>query len=151
MGSGGLLLGIALGQRHFIPGATPGRTTGALVDGSLVLTIGIAALAVLFAGLIVLATDAVEGSRLRRHLESNWLRAIGKYSYAMYVFHPLILLATLRLVWPLSVIPIYISKLVVVLWVSVASFLTAWLSYYLYERHFLQLKRFFETGRVRMT
>jgi peptidoglycan/LPS O-acetylase OafA/YrhL len=132
LGSGCLLLSIALGQRHFIP------------KSSLVLTIGIAALAVFFSGLMVLAVNAAEGSRLRRLLESNGLRAIGKYSYAIYVFHSLILLATVKLLSPLSHVPAFIAKPVAVIWILAASFVAAWLSYHLYEKHFLRLKRFFE-------
>jgi peptidoglycan/LPS O-acetylase OafA/YrhL len=140
LGSGCLLLGIALGQRHFIPDVGH----AAAVDESLVLTVGIAALAVLFSGLIVLAVDAAEGSRLRRLLESDGLRAIGKYSYAIYVFHSLILLAMVQLLSPLSHAPVFIAKPVAVIGVLAASFVAAWLSYHLYEKHFLRLKRFFE-------
>jgi peptidoglycan/LPS O-acetylase OafA/YrhL len=144
LGTGCLLLGIALGQRHFLPDADPNREHMASVDGSLVVTVGIAALAVFFSGLIVLAVDAAEGSRLRRLLERTELRAIGKYSYAIYVFHSLILLATVQFLSPLSRVPAFIAKPVAVIWVSAASFVVAWLSYHLFEKHFLRLKRFFE-------
>jgi len=85
-GCGGLLLGIALGQRHFIPGATPERTAGAFVNGNMVLTVGIAALAVFFGGTLVLTLESTQGSQMRTVLEAKWLRAFGKYSYGMYVF-----------------------------------------------------------------
>ena len=149
LGTGCLLLGIALGQRHFLPDADPNRGHMASVDGSLVVTVGIAALAVFFSGLIVLAVDAAEGSRLRRLLERTELRAIGKYSYAIYVFHSLILLATVQFLSPLSRVPAFIAKPVAVIWVSAASFVVAWLSYHLFEKHFLRLKRYFRVSGSR--
>ena len=144
LGSGCLLLGIALGQRHFTLDVSPSRVQEGTADGSLVLTVGIAALAVLFAGLIVLGVDALEGSRLRRVLEHDGLRSVGKYSYGIYVFHLLILLVGRQLLWPLSHAPAFIAKPVLVAWVLGVSFVAAWLSYHLYEKHFLRLKRFFE-------
>jgi peptidoglycan/LPS O-acetylase OafA/YrhL len=145
LGSGCLLFGIALGQRHFLPYVKPWQVGhDAAVNGNLVATVGIAALAVFFAGLVALAVDATDGSRLRRLLENTGLRAIGKYSYAIYIFHSLILLWTVQLFSPLSHAPRYIAKPVAVVWVLAASFVAAWLSYHLYEKHFLRLKRFFE-------
>jgi peptidoglycan/LPS O-acetylase OafA/YrhL len=145
LGAGFLLLGIALGQRHFLPNVTPQQVGHeAAVNGTLVLTVGIAALTMFFAGVIALAVDATEGSRLQRVLESPSLRAIGKYSYAIYVFHSMILLATVSLLSPLAHVPAFIAKPVAVLWVLSASFVAAWLSFHLYEKHFLLLKGFFE-------
>src|SRR5262249_11782759 len=51
--TGCLLLGIAIGQRHFLPDPDVCAAAGAM-SANLVLTVGIAALAVFFAGLIVL-------------------------------------------------------------------------------------------------
>lgn len=140
LGCGCVLLGIALGQRHFIPDPTP---FGA-VDERLVLTVGIAVLSVFFSGLIVLALEAAEGSVFRRILENKGLCSIGKYSYGMYVFHLLLRFWGVQLLWPLSDMPSYISKPIGVLWLTGTSFAVAWLSYHLYEKHFLQLKHFFE-------
>jgi peptidoglycan/LPS O-acetylase OafA/YrhL len=143
-GSGCLLLGIALGQRHFIPEVDLRRVPGAAVDGTLVITVGIAALAVFFAGLVVLAVDAPEGGRLRRVLESQGLRALGRYSYGIYVLHTLVLLATVRALSRLPHVPAVVAKPFAVAWVLALSLAVAWLSYHLYEKHFLRLKRFFE-------
>lgn len=109
-----------------------------------VVTLGIAALAVLFSGLIVLAVDAEKGGRLRTVLEHDGLRAVGKYSYGMYVFHLFILSAGQQALASVIHLPGLISKLLAVIWGSAASFAAAWLSYHLYEKHFLRLKRFFE-------
>jgi len=135
-GSGGLLLGILLGRGRLDAHAEAG--------GGLVMTVGFTVLAVFFSGLIVLAVDAPEGNRWRQFLENKGLRAIGKYSYGIYVFSPLILNVVGRLLWPLSQAPAYIAKPVGIIWVLAASFGAAWLSYHLYEKHFLRLKRFFE-------
>ncbi len=143
-GTGWFLFGLALGQRHFLGDAGPRRGQG-LVDGKLVLTLGISVLSVFFSSLIVETVDAPEeGSHLRRFLEGNTLRAIGKYSYAMYVFHLLIQTATVQLLSPLMDLPAYIAKPLAVICVTAVSFAAAWLSYHLYEKHFLRLKRFFE-------
>jgi peptidoglycan/LPS O-acetylase OafA/YrhL len=143
MGSGCLLLGIALGQRHFIPDVD-GSSMHAAVDGSLVLTIGIAGLAVFFASSIASAVSAAESSRFRRLVENNSLCAIGKCSYGMYVFHSLILVATVRSFPTHSDLPLFIAKPIAVIWVLAAGFGSAWLSYNLYEKHFLRLKQSFE-------
>jgi peptidoglycan/LPS O-acetylase OafA/YrhL len=137
LGLGCLLVGIAVGQGHF-------TVCGERPDQSIGLTVGIGALAVFFSGLIVMAVSAPKTSRIRILLENGWLRSIGKYSYAMYVFHILIQHVTLSLVSPLSYVPALVAKAAVVFWMIPASFGAAWLSYHLYEKHFLRLKRFFE-------
>ncbi|MBI2826649.1 MAG: acyltransferase [Planctomycetia bacterium] len=142
--AGGVLLAIGLGQGHFLPDADPTRMPDAAVDGRFVITIGVAALAVCFAALIVLTLHAAEGSRLRRFSENMGLRAIGKYSYAMYVFHVLILFLTVRLFAVPASLPSFVVKSVMAVWIVAASFVAAWISYHLYEKHFLRLKRHFE-------
>jgi peptidoglycan/LPS O-acetylase OafA/YrhL len=131
--SGCLVLGIALGQRHFIPDVRPGQVgLEAAVNGNLVLTIGVAALAVFFAGLVGLAVNAPPNSRMRQVLENRTLRAIGKYSYAMYVFHALILVACAGFLARWLDVPVFVAKPAAVVWVTAVSFGAAWLSYHLY-------------------
>ena len=50
----------------------------------------------------------------------------------------------MQLLSSLSHAPTFIAKPVTVVWVLGASFVAAWLSYHLFEKHFLRLKRFFE-------
>ena len=50
----------------------------------------------------------------------------------------------MQLLSSLSHAPNFIAKPVAVVWVFGVSFVAAWLSYHLYEKHFLRLKRFFE-------
>jgi peptidoglycan/LPS O-acetylase OafA/YrhL len=83
------------------------------------------------------------GSPLQRIFSLRLLRSCGKYSYAMYVFHlPLALLAGPLLASALtatgSLRPVLYSLSIIV-----ASYGLGWLSYRLYERHFLALKRYF--------
>jgi peptidoglycan/LPS O-acetylase OafA/YrhL len=106
-------------------------------------------------GCVALLLASVEtASRTQRLFQWNFLRMLGKYSYGMYVLHIFVarlvsvsfdrlLGASLRnfltpyLVWrPLAVlVEFFLTAAIVVL--------AAWISYRLYEVHFLRLKRFF--------
>jgi peptidoglycan/LPS O-acetylase OafA/YrhL len=55
-------------------------------DNPLTETIGASALAVLFACVVFYAV-AGQGGAARSLLQTSWLRAAGRYSYAVYVFH----------------------------------------------------------------
>jgi peptidoglycan/LPS O-acetylase OafA/YrhL len=97
------------------------------------------------AAIMVLALRAGSGSSslLQRTFSFQPLRSCGKYSYAMYVFHiPLVLLASPVLPAALassgSARPVLYSLCIIL-----ASYGLGWLSYRLYERHFLALKRYF--------
>jgi peptidoglycan/LPS O-acetylase OafA/YrhL len=105
---------------------------------------GLALLAVCFSGTVVLAVESKERGVGHRLLSNRFLCTIGKYSYGMYVFHLLIRHWGIQLAWPLASLPTYVSKPVGVVWLTAFSFGVAWGSYYLFERHFLRLKRFFE-------
>jgi peptidoglycan/LPS O-acetylase OafA/YrhL len=65
----------------------------------------------------------------------------------MYVFHILILSWLLQLVPALPNAPGYVAKPAAIVCCLFVSFAAAWLSYHLYEKHFLRLKRFFEYAR----
>jgi peptidoglycan/LPS O-acetylase OafA/YrhL len=118
---------------------------------------GFTPIAVLGAALVLMAIAAPPGSATERLLTTAPLRFFGRYSYAMYVFHPLVaftLVAThggdfLRTTGGSQAFGS-------VLFATAATAITvaaAWLSWYLWERHFLLLKRFFpyrpETSRGR--
>ena len=87
------------------------------------------------------------GSWLVRALSVKPLRAIGKYSYAMYVFHliylpievrylPYSLFAKLLHNALLGLVVYYLSAIAI-------AFGVAFMSYHLYEKHFLKLKKYF--------
>jgi len=86
-----------------------------------------------------------------RFLERNPLNSIGRYSYAMYLFH-----------WPLLV-AMYDRKMFermgefrttgagifsVAIATIVVAYLLAWISWHAFERHFLDLKRYFRSEPI---
>jgi peptidoglycan/LPS O-acetylase OafA/YrhL len=105
------------------------RPTVRFVDPGMA-TIGYTALDWLFAGLVF--TAATTGSRL---LEWPVLRAAGRYSYGLYVFHPLVMW------WIVRDVPwLERSELRFAVGAVIGSVVVAWLSYHLYEQPFLRLK-----------
>lgn len=121
-------------------------------------TLGLTVLAILFGAILVravaasqreIASPGMRRSRLVRVFESRLLRSFGKYSYAMYLFHlPLralvrdLLLKEKQL--PLvagSQVPAQIAFTLTCIGIT---YCAAWLSWHLYEKHWLGLKRFFE-------
>jgi peptidoglycan/LPS O-acetylase OafA/YrhL len=111
-------------------------------------SIGYTAIAALFAATLLIVLTARPEGMLHRTLVLHPLRAIGKYSYALYVVHPVVSQTMAREIaerydLPLvfgSQIPISIA---VALGSGAVAFAVAWLSWQLLERHFLALKRFF--------
>ena len=115
-------------------------------------TIGFTLLGLTFGGIILLAIDpAGGGSRMTRLFLSQPLRALGKYSYSLYVFHQPVALvlvsigisaAAAPVVWG-SALPGEIAYAAIA---GTVSLIAAMLSWHLFEKHFLKLKdRFSET------
>ena len=102
---------------------------------------------VVFGGLVGWLVASVPGSPLVRLFSAAPLRSIGKYSYAMYVFHFLYIPLEMRLLpaadfvhrGPLAIagLLLYFASGVVV------AYALAFASYHLYEKHFLKLKKYF--------
>jgi peptidoglycan/LPS O-acetylase OafA/YrhL len=150
LGSGCLLIGLFLGQRHFYDNIDLSRMHGPAVDSSMTLTIGISAVALIFAATLVRVLESPPDSIIQRFLKAGWLVQIGRYSYAMYVFHGIILALVFR-AWvrfPPSIagMPDYVAKPMLALVVLGVSFLVAFISYHAFEKHFLGLKRYFSYG-----
>lgn len=107
---------------------------------------GYSALALTFVSLIALVGAARPESTTARLFESSLLVRFGKYSYAMYLFHlPLQKLSW----WCLWTNPgsmprfrgtLLLSILVQNVCLIGLTFAAGWLSYHLYEKHFLKLK-----------
>ena len=113
-------------------------------------TVGFTIVAAFAVALLATVIVGPERNPLRRAIDARWLRALGKYSYAIYLFHyPL--LNTVRYLWPMEEVPYllgakFVAQAVFTLALLLASFALAWLSWHVYEKHFLALKRFFPTG-----
>ncbi|MEO7368262.1 MAG: acyltransferase, partial [Gemmatimonadaceae bacterium] len=112
-------------------------------------TIGFPLLAVMAASAISMGTGSEPGTaKLRMALTIRPLLAAGKYSYAMYVFHlPLVIaldIAGLQMRTFSGGNPPGIgAALAYSIVCSLLTFLAAFASWHLYEKHFLKLKRLF--------
>ena len=113
-------------------------------------TLGYSWLAIVFA----MAVLAVASGASSRSSVSWWewalagrpLRTLGKYSYAMYVFHkPLHDWIGKPLLRHFELLegPSYLVALVYLLVATITTLAAAMLSYHLFERHFLAMKRWF--------
>jgi len=95
----------------------------------------------------LICCSLTEGSLLSAIFSGRWLRFFGKYSYGIYVLH-MILLSAVHLPLQRSMIGLLRNKLAAVLLtasVEIAIFVAvAVLSYHLFEKHFLRLKRYFD-------
>jgi len=114
-------------------------------------TVGLTAIALFFAALLVTAVAAPEGSRWGRLLRAPSLRTFGKYSYGLYLFHPLVLAVLQANGWgairfaafgPGAQVGVH---LVFTAFATTVSLGVAWLSWNLMEKHFLRLKHRFAT------
>jgi peptidoglycan/LPS O-acetylase OafA/YrhL len=111
------------------------------------LTFGFTLLAVFAGSILALALKPSGSSRWVDLLELRPLRLLGKYSYAMYVLHMWVIVALDRrfsLGW--FVAHTRAEALGVVLHAAAfcgATFAVGFLSWHLYEKHFLKAKRFF--------
>jgi peptidoglycan/LPS O-acetylase OafA/YrhL len=111
-----------------------------------ILSIGLTALATFFGAFIVwLVCDRPE-SLANRALSVSWLRSIGKYSYAIYLVHMLVE------EWMMAIGNRYVGvdayrtvpwQLLNGLSTFVISYILAFMSWHLIEKHFLKLKRAF--------
>ncbi len=131
-----VIMGVFLWQRTFDP----------MSVGNL--TIGCTGLALLFGSVLVLVVAARPDRTVVRVLCQRWLVLFGKLSYGLYLFHvpvqrnisehvfgrdQLRVLTGVQLVGQLG---FYVLTTAVTL-------LIAWLSWHLFEKHFLKLKRHF--------
>ena len=112
-----------------------------------VLTVGLTAVSLACGAILVLALASRPESRWGQAVRSRSLATFGKYAYALYVFHPAVLAALMRLRWgtvrfsSLAVggvqLPVHLAFTAFATLVSLG---VAWLSWNLLEKHFLRLK-----------
>jgi peptidoglycan/LPS O-acetylase OafA/YrhL len=141
--------------RYMIPAAIAGLIllsipTRGLAQASIEMeTVGYPLIALFSAALITVAIDpAGRHTRLSRFFQTRTMRVLGKYSYALYVFHfplapTLERMGFTQLSFPAiagSRLPGAIAFTIIAGSISLA---VALLSWNLYEKHFLRLKRFF--------
>jgi peptidoglycan/LPS O-acetylase OafA/YrhL len=114
---------------------------------AIVRTIGFTVLGFFFGAILILGINTPRTGVPGRILNSAVLRFFGKYSYALYVFHPLLFPIIRKWVPPqvlagkIGATPALLAHILVCFAVSLAVALTSW---HCYEKHFLKLKRFFE-------
>lgn len=120
-----------------------------LFEGPWLFTVGLSAVAIFFGGLLVLLLAAGPQRLVIRSLNNPFLRSIGRYSYAMYLFHlPIQLYVSQH--WftrqPIldGKIPALLGQFLIHLQLFVTTYLLAMASWWLFEKHVLKLKRLFE-------
>jgi len=98
----------------------------------------------LLSGAIVFAAATAERGRLQRLLTARWLQSFGRYSYAIYLLHPLVQ-QLLPYYWigflkRHSDTLYWAGLLTFPLVVALGGYGLGWLSWHLLEKHFLRLK-----------
>jgi peptidoglycan/LPS O-acetylase OafA/YrhL len=105
----------------------------------------------LFTAVLLQALAAPPGSISSRFFRSRAMMALGKYSYGLYVYHHFLSYYLTRHGTEFALASAIGSHTAAVAIQAVGgmavSMVVAWLSYELFERHFLQLKRLWPTGR----
>ena len=115
-------------------------------------TIGLSLIAIVAGALVVFATTTPQGTLADRFLAHPALRAVGRYSYAMYIFHfPIVGLLHARHLspddmptWLGSHIPAQIGFTALCFAISYA---VAFASWHLFEQPILRLKEYFPYDR----
>jgi peptidoglycan/LPS O-acetylase OafA/YrhL len=116
------------------------------VYDAVTLTVGYPILSIVFAMLVLtmIALSARQPAHwMTRLLSTRWLRSVGRYSFAMYVFHmPVIIIAGdwIRSTFAASGTAL---PLVYAVAATVLSYVAGFASYHLLEKHFLRLKSAF--------
>jgi peptidoglycan/LPS O-acetylase OafA/YrhL len=106
-------------------------------------------LAVTFAALLVIVVTCGARNPIKVVMNRRGMRLMGKYSYATYVLHPLLIHAVLVRWLPYQKLAEAFHSGVMGVCVYlvlgfVMSIAAAWASWHVYEKHFLRLKRFFD-------
>jgi len=140
LGVPSLILIVALGFRG-------GSSGGFSHYGRAMTTAGFSMFAILFASVIALAVSAPAGSRGRAFLEWVPLRSVGRYSFAMYIFH-LLFLRPFTILFPVGRLGHILHStnmgiFAFAILACIATYCLGFLSWNLYEQNFLRLKRLF--------
>jgi peptidoglycan/LPS O-acetylase OafA/YrhL len=110
-------------------------------------SVGFTVLAVLFAAMLILVLGAKPSGIGGRVFASKTLGMLGRYSYALYIFHqPVITVVNrglTRLYPSASTLEFQLLQIVIAFPLAVG---LACLSWHLFEKHFLKLKRYFASA-----
>jgi peptidoglycan/LPS O-acetylase OafA/YrhL len=114
--------------------------------------IGYSAVAGFYASLIILILNSGSGGILSRTFTFPGLTILGRYSYAMYLFHlPIAHFVLVFMCKQDIVMPVLHSQLLgELIFVAISTLLTlalALISWNVMEKHFIKLKEFFDPGR----
>jgi len=114
-----------------------------------VASVGYTLLAIFFASVLLLLVVRGDRHWLGRPFRHAAMRFLGRYSYGTYVLHGLFLGWFTGYLLPVPMLTAWIGSYVARVVVHCAaaciiSIAAAWLIWHLYEKHFLNLKRFFE-------
>jgi peptidoglycan/LPS O-acetylase OafA/YrhL len=110
-------------------------------------TVGYSLLNIFFASFLIIAISFKTSIYLHKLICSSVLRFFGKYSYGLYVWHPAVISCLIYLgmknvtVFNLQNHPLLLEVIFMFL-ATVGSILVSLLSWHLYEKHFLKLKKF---------
>ena len=129
------LLGIGLWKKTVDPESFPIQTVGFMLTTALA------------GALLVTALAGASEGRIRRLLASRILRRTGRYSYALYIFHNLLVFRITNHLFSVSQLPRIggsqlAGQLLFLVTATALSFGLAWLSWHGLEQPFLRLKRF---------
>jgi peptidoglycan/LPS O-acetylase OafA/YrhL len=113
-------------------------------------TLGYSTFAFFFASVLILSVVTSPTKLMQRFFSHAALQVFGKYSYALYMFH-VPLLPVFRKLFPINDLSIlfhsyFLGLTFHILLSTILSLLVALLSWHLYEKHFLKLKKFFSHG-----
>jgi peptidoglycan/LPS O-acetylase OafA/YrhL len=103
--------------------------------------------AAFFGALLILAVASSDQSAIGRVLNWGPLRTVGKYSYGIYVYQAFVIHVSVSMLTTDRLAVLGISEAGAV-WTRVmtillGSYLAAWLSWHLMEKHFIRLKKHF--------
>lgn len=117
-------------------------------------TVGLTALSLVFGSLLVLTLASPESAALSRGLRSRPLRVLGRYSYALYVVHAPVALLLPSIGISAAVLPPLFGltlpgQLAFTGVACIVSLGAAYLSWHLFEKHFLKLKDRFAEAPAR--
>jgi peptidoglycan/LPS O-acetylase OafA/YrhL len=117
------------------------------------LTLHYTLFAALFGVVLVWAVTASPAGLSGRFWNSRPLRFFGKYSYGMYVFQLLLVPALLFLFPPAQLNElcgsVFLGRMLYLVAATGATLAVSLLSWHLYEKHFLKLKRYFPEPKKR--